>query len=66
MNASVAVNLFVKVVLREHRIHFEIASSDHPFYGEVNQARLKMSMDQLNQRNTVIKSMEELEAMERE
>lgn len=66
MNSSVAVNLFVKAVLREHRIPFEITSGDQPFYGEVNQARLKKSMDQLNQKNAVVKSMEELEAMERE
>lgn len=66
MNASVAVNLFAKAVLREHRIPFEIASSDSPFYGEANQARLKKSMGQLNRKKAVIKSMEELEALESE
>jgi addiction module RelB/DinJ family antitoxin len=31
MNASVAVNMFVKAVIRERRIPFEIASNDDPF-----------------------------------
>jgi len=48
MNASVAVNLFVKAVLRERRIPFEIAASDDPFFGEANQARLRKSIEQLN------------------
>lgn len=66
MNASVAVNLFAKAVLREHRIPFEIASGDHPFYGEENKKRLRKSMEQLDRKNIVVKSMEQLEAMERE
>jgi DNA-damage-inducible protein J len=48
MNASVAVNLFARTVLRERRIPFEIAASDTPFYSEINQARLRRSLDQLN------------------
>jgi DNA-damage-inducible protein J len=48
MNTSVAVNLFVKAVLRERRIPFEIASSDAPFFSEANQARLRKSIGQLN------------------
>ena len=47
MNASVAINLFAKAVIRE-RIPFEIAASDDPFYSEKNQARLKKSLEQLN------------------
>jgi DNA-damage-inducible protein J len=50
MNASVAVNLFARAVLREHRIPFEIASGDDPFYSETNQARLRRSLDQMNAR----------------
>ncbi|SHN87997.1 type II toxin-antitoxin system RelB/DinJ family antitoxin [Desulfitobacterium chlororespirans] len=48
MNSSVAVNLFVKAVLRERRIPFEIAASDDPFYFQANQERLKKSLEQLN------------------
>jgi DNA-damage-inducible protein J len=48
MNASVAVNLFAKTVIRERRIPFDIVASDDPFYSAANQARLKKSLDQIN------------------
>ncbi len=48
MNATVAVNMFARAVLREKRIPFEIAGSDDPFYGVKNQARLRDAMAQLN------------------
>ena len=48
MNASVAVNLFARAVIRERRIPFEIASSDDPFYSAANQARLRRSLQQLD------------------
>lgn len=34
MNVSVAINMFIKTVLREHRLPFEIKSD--PFYSESN------------------------------
>ena len=40
MNTSVAINLFVKTVIRENRIPFEIGLGNDPFYSEVNQNRL--------------------------
>lgn len=40
MNASVAVNMFVKAVLRENRLPFEIRSAD-PFYSAENTALLE-------------------------
>jgi DNA-damage-inducible protein J len=46
MNASVAVNLFARAVLRERRIPFRIAAAD-PFYSAKNQAILERAMDQL-------------------
>jgi DNA-damage-inducible protein J len=48
MNASVAVNLFVKAVLREQRIPFEIAASSDPFFSEANQMRLRSALQQLD------------------
>ena len=48
MNASVAVNLFVKTVIRERRIPFEIAAPADPFYSPVNQAVLRRSVEQLD------------------
>lgn len=47
MNATVAVNMFARAVLREKRIPFEIAGSDDPFYSVKNQTRLRDAMTQL-------------------
>ena len=47
MNASVAVNMFVRAVIREKKIPFEIRGNDDPFYSERNQARLRASIEQL-------------------
>ncbi len=66
MNTSVAINIFVKAVLREHRIPFEIAMNEDPFYSEANMARLKKSIDQLNNEKFIVKTMDELEDMARE
>lgn len=46
MNASVAVNLFAKTVIREHRIPFEISSD--PFWSDENQSVLRRSIAQLD------------------
>ena len=48
MNASVAVNIFAKAVLRERRIPFEIAAETDPFYSDANINRLKKSIAQLD------------------
>ena len=45
MNASVAINMFVKTVLREQRLPFEIKTD--PFYSEANMERLEKSIRQL-------------------
>ena len=47
MNASVAVNMFARAVLRERRIPFRITATDDPFYSAKNQAILERAMDQL-------------------
>ena len=47
MNASVAVNLFVRTVIREKKIPFEITGNDDPFYSEKNQARLNEAIERL-------------------
>jgi DNA-damage-inducible protein J len=39
MNASVAVNMFVKKVLKEHRLPFVVELD--PFYSESNMAELR-------------------------
>ena len=47
MNATVAVNMFARAVLREKRIPFEIVGSDDPLYSIKNQTRLSEAMEQL-------------------
>jgi len=64
MNASVAVNMFVRAVIREKRIPFDIVGNDDPFYSEKNLTWLDESFRQLENGQVVVKTMEQLEAME--
>ena len=45
--ASTAINLFVKAVLRENRIPFEITQIPDPFFSEKNQAYILKSVQEL-------------------
>lgn len=47
LNTSAAINLFVKAVLRERRIPFEIAQVSDPFYNDTNQLHLMKSIQEL-------------------
>ena len=47
LNTSTAINLFVKAVLRENRIPFEISQSSDPFYSAENLAYIKKSVQEL-------------------
>ena len=49
LNSSAAINLFVKAVLREKRIPFEISMSQDPFYNEANQAYVLKSVRELRE-----------------
>ena len=62
MSMSTAFTIFAKKVTREQRIPFEV--SVDPFYSEKNLHHLRESLDQLNRGDVVIKTIEELEAME--
>ena len=46
ISSSSAINMFIKAVLREHRIPFSIATD--PFYSETNMAFLREGISQLN------------------
>ena len=46
MNVSVAINMFVKVVLKDNKLPFEISTD--PFYSKENQRHLKKAIDNLN------------------
>lgn len=47
LNTSTAINLFVKAVLRENRIPFEIAQVQDPFFSEENMNYVKKSVREL-------------------
>ena len=47
MTPSTAVNVFVKTLVRERRIPFEIAAPRDPFYCESNMKRLRESIQQI-------------------
>lgn len=64
MNVSVAVNMFIKTVLREKRLPFEIRTD--LFYSKENQKRLKQSIEELNNGKVIVKSIEELKELENE
>lgn len=46
MNVSVAINMFIKTVLREHRLPFEIKAD--PFYSENNIKYLEKIVADIN------------------
>lgn len=47
LNTSTAINLFVKAVLRENRIPFEIAQTPDPSFSEPNLSHVKKSVQEL-------------------
>lgn len=49
LNTSTAINLFVKAVLREKRIPFEIAQAPDPFFSEENMVYVKKSVQELRE-----------------
>lgn len=49
MSSSTAINMFVKAVLRENRIPFEIAQPTDPFFSESNIAYVKKSVQELRE-----------------
>ena len=57
---------YTKTVLRERRIPFIIADPIDPFYSDSNEARLRHSFLQAKHGKIVVKTMDELEAMENE
>ena len=64
LNMSTAINLFVRQAVREGGIPFEITTKTDPFYSAANQARILEGIRQLENGQVVVKTMEELEAME--
>ena len=62
LSMTTAFTIFAKKMTREKRIPFDV--SIDPFYSESNMRRIRESEEQIRQGKVVIKTMEELEAME--
>ena len=61
---SIAITILAKKMIREERIPFEV--SVDPFYSKANTEALKKSVKQIEEGRTVVKSLDELEAMANE
>ena len=64
MNVTTALNIFIKKMIREKRIPFDV--SVDPFYSESNIKALEESKRELEKGDVVVKTLKELEAMENE
>jgi len=62
MNMTTAFTIFAKKMSREQRIPFEV--SIDPFYGEKNMAAIDEAAKQIESGRVIVKTIEELEAME--
>ena len=65
ISTSAAIYMFVKNVINEHKIPFEIREPQAA-YNAKNMAFLKESAEELNSGKVVVKTMEKLESMENE
>ena len=64
MNMTTAFTIFAKKMSREKRIPFEV--SVDPFYNESNMTSIDEAAKQIERGQVVVKTIEELEAMENE
>ena len=64
LNMSTAITIFAKKMVRENAIPFDV--SYDPFFSKSNLRKLDESINQLQEGRVVVKTMEELEAMEHE
>ncbi|MDR1001252.1 MAG: type II toxin-antitoxin system RelB/DinJ family antitoxin [Clostridiales bacterium] len=62
MNMTTAFTIFAKKMSREQRIPFEV--SVDPFYSDKNIAAIDEAAKQIERGQVVVKTLEELEAME--
>ena len=63
LSSSAAIYMFIKTVINEHRIPFEVREPAARYNASDIEA-LKKGIEQLNAGKGIVKTMEELEAME--
>lgn len=61
LNTSTAINLFVKAVLREKRMPFEIVQISDPFYNKANQVYIMKSINELKAGKGQVQELIEVE-----
>lgn len=66
MNLTTFFMIYAKKALRDRRIPFEIAAPSDPFYSASNMEQLKKARQQVKDGQVIVKTIEELEAMELE
>ena len=66
MNLTTFFMIYAKKALRDRRIPFEITAPADVFYSEANMEQLKKAEQQVKSGKVIVKTMEELEAMELE
>lgn len=64
MNLTTFFMIYAKKALRDRRIPFEVSAPLEPFYSDSNMTQLKKANQQIKNGQIVVKTMEELEAME--
>ncbi len=66
MNLTTFFMIYAKKALRDRRIPFEVTAPPDLFYSDSNMEQLRKANGQVKNGQVVVKTMEELEAMERE
>ncbi len=66
MNLTTFFMIYAKRALRDRRIPFEVSAPLEPFYSDFNIEQLRKASQQVKNEQVIVKTMEELEAMERE
>ena len=64
LSMTTAFNIFVRQSLRQGKIPFEIVGAADPFYSTANMRALDQSARELREGKTIVKTMDELKAME--
>ncbi len=64
LSMTTAFNIFVRQSLRQGKIPFEIIGTVDPFYSATNMRALEQSARELREGKTIVKTMDELRAME--
>lgn len=64
MNLTTFFMIYAKKALRDRCIPFEVAAPLDPFYSDSNMEQLRKASEQVKNGQVIVKTMEELEAME--